>query len=327
MATTLYRKKGEQFFDSNGDPLSGGMLYYYQAGTTSQAFTYSELTGVTQNSFPVVLDSSGRLQTAVFLGSDYDYKETLTDSLGSVISPWPFDGIPRAVSTANPLTGFERLYQPWVLVNVSNSPLTIASSAVGNAYECDASGGALTINVPSVALCQTGTGFTFKKIDTTANVVTINPNGSDTIDGINAPIYLGAKGMCVGVTNDTAQWLSTIFAAMPYFLAGQKQAVTASSSSLTIDMNKGWCVDLTLSANITTLDVSHWPANGTVGKLTLEISSTGTYNITDWPGTTRWAGGTAPTITSGSGKRDTIVLTSIDGGTNFRGYVASQNMS
>jgi hypothetical protein len=328
MATTsLFRKRGEQFFDSNGVVLSGGLIYYYQSGTTSQAYTYSEQTGVTQNTFPIVLDSSGRLQTAVFLGSDYDYKETLTDSSGNTISPWPFDGIPKAISTANPLTGFERLYQPWVLVNSASSPLTVTTAAVGNAYECDCTLGNLVINLPAVVTPQTGTGYTFKKIDSSANTVTINPNGADLIDGVNAAITIGAQNMCVGITNDNAQWLSTLFAALPYFLAGQNQSVTASTSSLSIDMRKGWNIALSLGATVTSFAVTNWPATGTVGKLTLDITNTGAYNITTWPTGTLWASGGAPTISSGAGKKDTIVLTSTDGGTTFRAFVASQNLS
>jgi hypothetical protein len=103
------------------------------------------------------------------------------------------------------------------------------------------------------------------------------------------------------------------------------QSITASGSTLTINMALGWNVELTLSANVTSVVVQNWPASGSLGRLTLDITSTGSYTMTGWPGTTRWTGGTAPTITA-SGK-DTVVLTSADGGTNFRGYLAGQSMS
>jgi hypothetical protein len=112
-------------------------------------------------------------------------------------------------------------------------------------------------------------------------------------------------------------------AILPSFI---KQSVTAGSSTLNIDMSLGWNVALTLNATVTTFTVSNWPASGILGKLTLEITSGGAYNITGYPGTTIWTGGTKPTITSGSGKKDSIVLMS-DGGTNFRGYLGGQNMS
>lgn len=110
-------------------------------------------------------------------------------------------------------------------------------------------------------------------------------------------------------------------------LVSNSQSVTASSASLTIDMSLGWDVELTLSATVTSFTVSNWPASEIAGRLTLNISSTGAYNITSWPGTTYWAAGNKPTITSGNGSKDTIVITSNQGGTVFRGFLCSQAMS
>lgn len=327
MTTVLHRNLGDQFLDSDGVPLNGYKLYYYQSNTTNLQDTYSEQTGITANLNPITLNSSGRLPVPVFLGSTYDYTETLTDANGVVVSPWPFNGIPKAVAASNPITGFERLYQPWYLVNTSNSPLTLGAATSGNAYECDASGGALTINLPSAAAVTSGTGYVFKKTDGTANAVAVVPSGSDTIDGLNSTMYLAMKNVCVGIISDGAQWLASLFAAYPHMLAGQSQAVSASSSTLNIDLSRGWHVRLALGATVTTFTVSNHPAAGIICRLTIDITSSGAYNITDWPGTTTWPGGYAPTITSGAGNLDTIILTSADGGTNFRGFVAGQDFS
>lgn len=48
-----------QAFDSNGDPLSGGKLYTYEVGTTTNKTTYSDRILSTANANPVVLDSRG----------------------------------------------------------------------------------------------------------------------------------------------------------------------------------------------------------------------------------------------------------------------------
>jgi hypothetical protein len=105
-----------------------------------------------------------------------------------------------------------------------------------------------------------------------------------------------------------------------------RQAVTASSSTLNIDMSLGWNVALTLNATVTSFTVSNWPASGVLGKLTLEVTNGGSYNITGYPGTTKyWTDGAIPTMTTSG--RDTVILTSGDGGTVFRNYQASQNMS
>lgn len=50
-----------QFFDNNGDPLSGGKLYSYEAGTTTPQVTYTTNAGNIARTNPVVLDSAGRV--------------------------------------------------------------------------------------------------------------------------------------------------------------------------------------------------------------------------------------------------------------------------
>jgi hypothetical protein len=80
MSTLLRYIKGHQFFDSNGNPLALGNLYYYVAGTATPQDTYSNSAGAITNTNPVVLDGSGRLQVDVYLRSNANYKEVLMAS-------------------------------------------------------------------------------------------------------------------------------------------------------------------------------------------------------------------------------------------------------
>ncbi|MGA9266889.1 MAG: hypothetical protein WBV79_10640 [Rhodomicrobium sp.] len=80
MSTLLRYTKGHQFFDTNGNPLALGNLYYYVAGTATPQDTYSNSAGAITNTNPVVLDGSGRLQVDVYLRSNANYKEVLMAS-------------------------------------------------------------------------------------------------------------------------------------------------------------------------------------------------------------------------------------------------------
>ena len=51
-----------QFLDANGQPLAGGLLYTYAAGTTTPQVTYTDSTANTPNTNPIVLDAWGRAQ-------------------------------------------------------------------------------------------------------------------------------------------------------------------------------------------------------------------------------------------------------------------------
>jgi len=104
-----------------------------------------------------------------------------------------------------------------------------------------------------------------------------------------------------------------------------KQALTASSGTLNIDLAQGQYVIITLSATVTTMTITNWPANTAV-RVTLEVRNQGAFNITGWGGA-KWAGGTAPTVTSGASKYDVFVLFTGDGGTTIYGAIIAQNCS
>jgi hypothetical protein len=68
----LYTQHFVQFFDDNGNPLSGGKLYTYDAGGTTPKATYTDAAGSTANANPVILDAAGR--ATVFLdGTTYRF--------------------------------------------------------------------------------------------------------------------------------------------------------------------------------------------------------------------------------------------------------------
>ena len=64
-----------QFLDNNGDPLAGGKLYSYEAGTTTPTDTFTDQGGLTANANPVILDSAGRAE--VWLDPAQNYKFVL----------------------------------------------------------------------------------------------------------------------------------------------------------------------------------------------------------------------------------------------------------
>ena len=92
----------------------------------------------------------------------------------------------------------------------------------------------------------------------------------------------------------------------------------------TVDLSLGNVQTYTLSGN-QTLVFSNPPATGTSGSFTLLVTNGGSATLT-WPASvTKWAGGTAPTLTA-SGV-DIIVFTTIDAGTNWYGFAAGLDMS
>jgi hypothetical protein len=97
---SLFAGAGAQFFDNNGVPLSGGLLYTYLAGTTTATATFTSSTGLSAHSNPIVLDSAGRVPEEIWLTANTLYKFVLEDADNVLIGSW--DNLP-GVSNANTL--------------------------------------------------------------------------------------------------------------------------------------------------------------------------------------------------------------------------------
>jgi hypothetical protein len=97
---SLFAGAGAQFFDDNGVPLAGGLIYSYAAGTTTAAPTYTSATGLTANSNPIVLNAAGRVEEEIWLEAGDLYKFILEDANEVQIGSW--DNIP-GISNANTL--------------------------------------------------------------------------------------------------------------------------------------------------------------------------------------------------------------------------------
>ena len=89
---------GAQFFTDNGVPLTAGLIYTYQAGSSTPQPTYTSSSGVTLHSNPIVLDSAGRVPGGeIWLTDGVDYKFVLNDSDDVLIAT--YDNIPSLSTT------------------------------------------------------------------------------------------------------------------------------------------------------------------------------------------------------------------------------------
>lgn len=90
-----------QYFGNDGLPLAGGKIYSYVAGSTSVGqTTYTTSAGAVANSNPIVLDSSGRLTTEIWLENEKYYHLVLTDANDVALND--FDNVIGAASGVTP---------------------------------------------------------------------------------------------------------------------------------------------------------------------------------------------------------------------------------
>jgi hypothetical protein len=87
-----------QYLDGNSAPLSGGKLYTYQGGTNTDKAVYTDSTGLTAHTNPIILDSEGRC--VVWLASGA-YRLLLTDANDVTIPGWPIDNVVASTVVAS----------------------------------------------------------------------------------------------------------------------------------------------------------------------------------------------------------------------------------
>jgi hypothetical protein len=127
-----------QFFDSAGDPLISGLMYFYEPGTTTSKNTYSDVNLSTANANPVVLSADGRMPSVFFDGS---CRQVLREADGTLI--WDIDPVGGAnitgpLSEWSPdvtygmfdivITSDGKLWRSLIDANTDNAPASSASS-------------------------------------------------------------------------------------------------------------------------------------------------------------------------------------------------------
>jgi hypothetical protein len=112
-------------------------------------------------------------------------------------------------------------------------------------------------------------------------------------------------------------------------LALTKTAPSISAGVLTLDCSLSNTFAVSLNAAITSFTVSNIPTSGSYYEFNLEFTADGTARTVTWTFSSvavKWPGGTAPTLTSTNGKKDTFVFYTYDAGTTWLGFVAGQNL-
>lgn len=74
----------QYFYDDNGKPLVGGKVYTYKSGTNEFKSTYTDATGIYENTNPIILDDAG--SASIWIQTDdVSYRFDIYDSLNNLI--------------------------------------------------------------------------------------------------------------------------------------------------------------------------------------------------------------------------------------------------
>lgn len=154
---------GQQFFDNNGIPNAGGLIYTYQAGSSTLLTTYTTVNGTVANTNPIVLDAYGRTPSEVWMQTGYSYKFIIQTSAAVTLQTlddlYPILQSAPAVS-ATFVAGMILIWSGsigsipagWVLCDGTNATPDLRDRFIvgaGNTYAVGATGGSANAVVVS----------------------------------------------------------------------------------------------------------------------------------------------------------------------------------
>lgn len=103
-------------------------------------------------------------------------------------------------------------------------------------------------------------------------------------------------------------------------------ALGSGSGTRAINLANGNVVSATLSGNTTFTFTGATASTACSFGLYLTQDATGSRTVT-WPASVRWAGGSAPTLSTGANNVDILVFETINGGTTWYGSLVGNNFS
>ena len=101
-----------------------------------------------------------------------------------------------------------------------------------------------------------------------------------------------------------------------------------AGATVTVDMTLGNHVAMVLTGNISTLTINNPPPTGKAGMLILYITQDGTGGRTfTFPASVKWAGGSAPTVTSAAAATDVFTFVTRNAGSTWIGLSSGQGFT
>ena len=226
---------GQQFFDNNGIPNAGGLIYTYQAGSSTLLTTYTTVNGTVANTNPIVLDAYGRTPSEVWMQTGYSYKFIIQTSAAVTLQTlddlYPILQSAPAVS-ATFVAGMILIWSGsigsipagWVLCDGTNATPDLRDRFIvgaGNTYAVGATGG--SANAVVVSHTHTATSVVTDPGHVhTYNAPSLSPNNAagsipDYIQQASTNTGSAVTNITVATTNATAGVSGTNANLPPYY--------------------------------------------------------------------------------------------------------------
>jgi len=222
---------GQQFFDNNGLPLNGGLIYTYQAGSSTLLTTYTTVNGTIANTNPIVLDASGRTPSEIWMQTGYSYKFVIQTSaavtLQTLDNLYPI--LQSATATVSPLpTGSIILWSGsigsipsgYVICDGTNSTPDLRDKFIvgaGSTYSVAATGGSADSIVVTHTHTASVTDPTHRHLVSRTSTYGLGSSNEAPGTGAGGTLYSDYQATGISVTNANTGTSGTNANLPPYY--------------------------------------------------------------------------------------------------------------
>ena len=354
--TSIVAWNGSDFVEVSPNTISGTLpVANGGTGVTTSTGSGSVVLNTSPSLITPVLGTptSGNFSSGTFTWPTFNQDTTGYASALKSASTTVSVSASTAPSTGQVLTATSSTTATWQTPSTSGGTVTsVAALTLGTSGTDVSSTVANSTTTPVITLNLPTASATNRGVLSAADWTTFNAKGSGTVTSVSgtAPVVssggstpaisMAAATSSVNGYLTSTDWttfndkLSTTGGTMTGLLTTKELALTKTAPSisagvLTLDCSLANTFAVSLNAAITSFTVSNIPTTGSYYEFNLEFTADGTARSVTWTFSSvavKWPGGTAPTLTSTSGKKDTFVFYTYDAGTTWLGFVAGQNL-
>jgi len=318
ICVTAHTSSGSQPLTTNTDAAKWALIVDAASATTSQTAAAASATAAANSATASASSATTSGNSATAAASSATAAASSATAAGSSATA----AASSATSAASSLSTFQSQYHGAassdpssnlstgdLYFNTSSNTLKVYNGSAWVAAAFDTSGALVAANnlsdVASAATALTNLGVT-------ATAAEVNYNDITTLGLSEASKTVTADANGV-ITLDNG-------------FSEEYAAVTSSSNAVSINLRTANNFSHTLTEN-TTISFANPAASGKVSAFTLKVIQASSAKSITWHSSIKWAGDTAPTLSTGNGEVDVFTGYTVDGGTNYYMFTAGQVMS
>ena len=319
ICVTAHTSSGSQPLTTNTDAAKWALIVDAASATTSQNAAAASATAAASSATASASSATTSGNSATAAASSATAAASSATAAGSSATA----AASSATSAASTLTTFQQQYHG----AASSDPTSNLTE--GDLYFKTGSGGGMRV--------YNGSAWVAAAFDTSGALLAAN-NLSDVASAATALGNLGVTAIAaeLNYNNITTLGLSeaskTVTAdangviTLDNGFSEEYAAVTSSSNAVSINLRTANNFSHTLTEN-TTISFANPAASGKVSAFTLRVIQDSSARSITWHSSIKWAGDTAPTLSTGNGEVDVFTGYTVDGGTNYYMFTAGQVMS